>query len=416
MKKRAKKPETSQPNPQEELLPGELPPIGAPRPHEKSGRRGKHPRAIYRVIVILLICVVALVIWINRENLQPQNVVEWVQTQVIGMGVGDGYPAQLNGDTVAPQNFRSVGKNLYLTGDTTILCMNNTAKALFSRKHNYADPVMRVKGGRVLVYGRGSNGYRVENQLKTLVSGEADDKILTGDVTANGRYALITEAGGYCGKLTAYLNNNTVAYRYWFSDYYPTAMALNSDGTKAAVAAVGAKDGAMVSAIYVLDFNSNAAAKPIATYTDTYVRDIAFDGTSLLAIGDKQTIALKADGTELGKYDYNGGDLTAWDLEGTSAVLAVSNLHNGTSTTLVHLDKQAKTTASAKLEGQVNAVSSFGDAMAAVVNGQVQSFSISSGAALGKADAGSDARALAMRSESEVYILGISEVRMVTLS
>ena len=172
----------------------------------------------------------------------------------------------------------------------------------------------------------------------------------------------------------------------------------------------------MVSAIYVLDFNSNAAAKPIATYTDTYVRDIAFDGTSLLAIGDKQTIALKADGTELGKYDYNGGDLTAWDLEETSAVLAVSNLHNGTSTTLVHLNKQAKTTASAKLEGQVNAVSSFGDAMAAVVNGQVQSFSISSGAALGKADAGSDARALAMRSESEVYILGISEVRMVTLS
>lgn len=415
MKKRQKQ-DPQQLDSREELLPGELPPLGCAGRREKGKRAGKAPKAVYRIIAVLLVCVVALAVWINRENLQPQNLVEWVQTQVVGLGVGDGYPASLSGDTVAPANFHSVDKDLYLTGDTSILCMNDSAKVLFSRKHSYADPVMRVKGNRVLVYGRGASGYRVENQIKTLVSGDAQGKILVGDVAANGRYALVTEAGGYCGKLTAYLNNNTVAYHYWFSDYYPTAIALNAQGTKAAVAAVGAHNGGLVSAVYVLDFNSSAAVKPVATYPDTYLRDIAFDGTGILALGDVQAVALKADGTPLGSCDYKSGGLQAWQMDGNSAVLAVGSPNNASGMTLLHLDANAKTTASVNLAGKVTGVSLFGDAMAALQGEQVQAYSASTGAALGKADAGPDARAVALRTESEAYLLGVSEVRKVSLS
>ena len=202
-------------------MPGELPPLGAGR--EKRGKRRRHPKAIYRVIAVLMCCAAALLIWMNREALKPQNLLEWVQTQFVGMGIGDGYPASLNGESVKPANFCSVDRDLYLTSDTTILCMNDTAKTLFSRMHNFADPVMRVNGSRVLVYNRGGTGLpRRKPAAHARLRRGGGARSTAGDVASNGRYALVTTAGGYCGQLTAYLSDNTVAFRYWFSDDYPT--------------------------------------------------------------------------------------------------------------------------------------------------------------------------------------------------
>ena len=409
-----RKSKSNPPDPRDDLLPGELPPLGAGR--EKRGKRRRHPKAIYRVIAVLLCCAAALLIWMNREALKPQNLLEWVQTQFVGMGIGDGYPASLNGASVKPANFCSVDRDLYLTSETTILCMNDTAKTLFSRMHNFADPVMRVNGSRVLVYNRGGTGFRVENQLRTLVSGEAEGTIYCGDVASNGRYALVTTAGGYCGQLTAYLSDNTVAFRYWFSDDYPTAIALSPDGTKAAVAAVGASEGSLKSVLYVLDFNSDAAVSPIAAYPDTYFSALAFDGSNLLAVGDTQAVALSADGTERGRYDYAGQSLQTYTFDGGKAVLALGDFQNATNSTLVHLDANASPTASATLPGQIADVSCFGDAMAALSGGTISTYSCSSGTALGTADAGGDARAIALRTEGEAYVLGVSEVRRVPIS
>lgn len=98
------------------------------RKKRRRKREGRVPGWIYRIIIILILCVVGMLLWFNRSNLTPSNIVEWVQTQVVGMGIGDGYPAKITGTSVTPGNFKSSNKQLVMAGDTELTVLNTTAK------------------------------------------------------------------------------------------------------------------------------------------------------------------------------------------------------------------------------------------------------------------------------------------------
>jgi len=75
---------------------------------------------------------------------------------------------------------------------------------------------------------------------------------------------LVTEKKGYLSSLSVYLTNHSVQYKYDFSEYYVTDVSLNHDGTRAAVSAMTAKDGGLVSAVYIFDLS---IPTPIAVLT-----------------------------------------------------------------------------------------------------------------------------------------------------
>ncbi|HCM24786.1 MAG TPA: hypothetical protein DHW78_10745 [Ruminococcaceae bacterium] len=397
-------------------LPGELPPIGSQKSQKnwrKTVQRSqKPPRGIYTAIIILLICAVVMAVWVNRESLKPENISEWMQTEMLGLGTGNGYPLHLSSENIMPRNFMSAGKNIFLTSDTAIEAYNGSAKQLFSKKHSFSDPVMNVSGNRVLVYNLGGTGYRLENQLKTLVSDSADGKLLGGAVCSNGRYALLTQQDGYCGKLTVYLQNGQTAYEYSFSEYYPTAVALNDSGTQAAVTAVGTSGGEMVSVVYKLDFNSSSLVKPTASYSDTVFLDVAYTDTGgILAVGDKQTAAMDASGKALHAYHYDGGELSAWNLSSGMAVLGLSKFHNAANSSLTAINLNGNLIGSAQVDGTISSVSRFGNKMAALSEGTVHAFT-DAGQPAGSCSAGSNARAIALRSGNEAFVLEVSEIKL----
>lgn len=395
-----------------EVLPGELPPL---RPRRRRKRPGR-PRLLRRVLLILLACVLLLFLWLNRENLKPENFPTWIQSLLTGAQTGEGFPLDLHGETVQPENFRSSGQNLCLTGSTSILSVNGTAAQLYSRKHSYAQPVMKPNGSRVLVYSLGGTGYRMEGAQKTLAAADADGKILDAALADNGAYALLTQQEGYCGKLTCYQKDNRVAFRYWFSEYYPTAVALDPDGSHAVVAATGTQGGALCSVLYVLNLDSGKAAKPVATFPNTLLRELSYSGDgSIMAVGESALFALQENGQLTGTYAYNGA-LAAWELQAGRAVLAIGDFRAAENARLVSVDSRGKALTTVTLKGKVSSVSLFGGTMAALCEGKVQAFSAAGGTAVGACSAGDDARAIALRSESQAYILGVSEVRLGTLA
>lgn len=403
-------------------LPGELPPIGDPerrkekRRIRRERRDGKPPKGIYAAIAILLICAVVMVVWVNRENLQPANISEWVQTQMLGLGKGSGYPVQFSNESVQPRNFVAQDKNVFLTSDTSIQAYNGSAKQLFSRKHSFSDAVMKVSGNRVLVYNLGGTGYRMENQLKTLVSSNTDGKLLGGAVCANGRYALLTQEDGYCGKLTVYLPDGQIAFQYSFSEYYPTAVAMNTAGSHAVVTAVGASSGSLLSVVYELDFNSSKTVKPISTYKDTTFLDVSYtDNGTILAVGDTQTAAMDSSGKNLGSYSYGDAELSAWYLAGGTAVLGLLNFHNATASHLTAIGADGKAIGTANISGSVSSVSCFGSTMAALCGSKVMAFT-TAGKAAGSCSAGNNARAVALRSGNQIFVLDVSAIRLETLA
>ena len=63
----------------------------------------------------------------------------------------------------------------------------------------------------------------------------------------------------------------------------------------------------------------------------------------------------------------------------------------------------------------MDSVSISGNTVAVLGGGNLSGYSISDGSLTGQAQAGSDSIAVAMRDESSAYILGVSEIRLVTL-
>lgn len=383
------------------------------RKNHAKRHESRVPSWVYRIIVILILCVVSMLLWFNRSNLTPANVLEWVQTQVVGIGVGDGYPYSITGSVVSPGNFKSVNKELVMARDTELTVLNSTAKEVISRQHSFSSPVMKLNGPRTLIYNLGGKGYRLESQTATLVKADAQQNILAGALAANGRYALVTQADGYCGCFTAYTADNQVLFQYWFSDYYPTAAALNAAGTRAIVTGVSAKDGGLTSAVYLLDFSNTKTVEPLAVYPENMMLDAAFcnDGTAV-AIGDRLTAVINTNTSKKVDYDYQGLQLAAYDVDTGRTVLSLSPYKDAADCNLVVLDQAGKAAVSVPMKQKVKSVSLFGDTAAALGGGQVYFYSASTGSGQGSCSAGSDAKAIALCDESSVYILGVSEVRL----
>lgn len=388
-------------------------------PQHRSGggkptRNHRVPGWVYRVILILVLCVLGVLGWYNRANLTPANIMVWVQDRVVGMGVGDGFPHELSGSAVSPGNFLAFSKNIAVASDTSLTVLNSTAKEVVARQHSYKNPVLRTAGSRMLLYNLGGTGCRVESASKTILQFSTEREILSGTITSAGPFALLTRADGYCGLLTSYTADGKTQSRYWFSDYYPTAVALNAAGTKAAVTAVSTKDGELVSALYLIDLNGGKTVQPFAVFAGNLLLSVCWDDSDrIAAVGDAGVCFVDAVTKAQTVYSYNGFQLTAWCFDAGNTALSLSPGNDSSQSKFVVLDGTGGQKISETLAKKAVSVSLYGDTAAALSDGKAVFYSISTGAAKGTADAGSDARAVALRDETSAYILGVSEIRMV---
>lgn len=378
---------------------------------------GEHqvPRWVYRIVLILLLCVAGTLGWMNRDNLAPANVVEWAQARVVGMGVGDGFPHSIAGTSVQPQNFLSEDKNVCFVSDTSLTVLNSTAKELVSRQHSFSNPVLKMNGGRMLLYNLGGRGCQLESMNRTIQKISLNQNLIAGALARQGGYALITEADGYRGELTAYTADGREQSHYWFSDYYPTAAALSPDGSMAAVTGVNTENGVIQSALYLLDLSNSKAQKPLAVYDGNMLFDICWNGdTAVTAFGDQAAVLVDAGSRSKIECSYGGKQLTAYCASADLTVLGLSSYAGSEDSGLVILNRSGEKILSPSLQGTVRSVSIFGSAAAALCGSKIYFYTSSPAGAAGSRDAGDDAKAVALRDETSAYVLGVSEIRKVS--
>lgn len=391
------------------LLPEEKKPFSGPF------RERRVPRWVYRIIVILALSALAVLAWYNRANLTPENALQWVQGHVVGLGIGDGFPKTISGSSVKPMNFMSADKNIIFASDTALIAYNSTAKELLNQQHSYNSPVLKVNGSRALLYNLGGKSSEVQTIGGSTLKLNTKQNILGGALTSNGRCALLTSADGYCGMMTSYTTAGQVLSYYWFSDYYPTAVALNSDGTKAAVTGVSANNGELTSAVYIIDLSSGKTVQPSAVYTGNMLCAVFWDTDSAVAaVGDTGVSFLNPSSNTKTDISYNGSKLTAYCSDSGRLALGLAPYEGSENQKLLVLDKSGSQILSKQINGKIQSVSLLGQTAAALSDGKLYFQSLSSAADSGSVkDAGSDASAVALKDEGSAYVLGISEIRFV---
>lgn len=381
----------------------------------QEAQRKRIPKAAYRIAVILLALVLGLTLWINRESLNPEAIWSWVKLQVKGSQEGDGFPVQITGSNVYESNFTSYGGSAVILSDTALTVLSSTGKEELSLRHSLNQPVLRDSSGKYLLYNQGSTGYTTVSGMETAVSGAVDKEIRAGNISHSGKFALGVRGSDGASELNVYQKNGELQFHYLFARDYITALALNYDGTHGVVCTVRSEKGEMVSKATVFDFDVEEPVAEYETRNNLLLAASWGENGAIYAVGDSALLTARSGDYAFSEYSYEGRQLTAYRLDSNRAFLSVSAYEHAGPSTLLVFREQGEPVRMEE-EERIEAISVSGGTVGLLIGSQAVFCDYSTGRELGRADAGSDAKSLALSSESQAYILGVSEIRTVALS
>ncbi|MFI3325128.1 MAG: DUF5711 family protein [Clostridia bacterium] len=363
-----------------------------------------------KVCLVILITVISLVLYYNQANLSFESVTFWVKTQVVGSGVGDGYPVSVVGSTVSSENFISNSSNSVVLSDTALSIYSETGKELLSTGHEYNNPVLKNSGDYFLIYGINQTNYSIYTVNSNISNSSVDYAILSADIASNGTYIIASQSVDFTSEFSVYSVKGVLQYTYKFANGYISSVVLNSSATGGAVSIVYSSDGIMCTDIYVFDFTS---ADPVAVYTssDNVILNIIYNSDSQIsAVGNNKVSVISSD--KLSEYSYESNTLSAVSTENNQIIISLVNA-TGESTIVVFQNL------SEVVEFQVNSyvdhISSYGQSIAVLTEDKVECYNLS-GTLIGISDASYDTKAIALSSESNVYMLGLSKIEYVSLN
>ncbi len=372
------------------------------------------PGAVKKIIISVCIVFVAGLIvfaFANRDKLTWDNISTWWTYDVLG-NAGNGYPVDLVGSEVTADNFAVSQGHVAYVSDVSFVTLNSTASEIANYQISYSTPVLKSSGNRFLTYGLGGTCFEVYDFDSKLYTGETDEDIYTGDISDNGIYCIVTEGNGYLTTLFVYDENNNRIYKYYFSEYYITSVALNSDGSGCVAAGITSSDGAKTSGVYVLDFSSE---DPESFYCidDEAILDCKYLNNSKIALVGQTASYLITVGSE--SYTTNDyGDKTlanyCFNPDTNAYTLALSRSGDGRSCTLVQYNSNGEQVCSIDTEYKSESLSMYKNTMALLDGNTVYLYN-TDGQLTYSGDTGTGSKSLILTSNSSLYLLSVNQVR-----
>lgn len=316
----------------------------------------------------------------------------------------------ITGSSVSEGNFLSAEGNAVALSDTALTILGPSGQELFSQRHSYNQPILKAASGQYLLYNQNSTGYMVVSGTQLHLESSTEQDILAGAIAPNGRFALATQGADGATDVTVYLATGEEQFTYSFAQDYVTALALNADGTWAMVCSVRAQGGQLVSKVTVFDLNSPTPAAEFESQDNLLLAAYWGENGMLYAVGDSALLRARSGELSFSEYGYQGRTPTAFQFNGGQCYLSLSAYeHAGACTLLVFRGLEEPVQAQA--EERIVSLSVSGGTVGALLDQQLVLFDAATGQELARAEAGSDAKSIALSSESAAYVLGVSEIR-----
>lgn len=362
------------------------------------------------VVLILLLSSLVITLWHNRSRLSAENVTTWIEGRFLSIGIGDGYPSEIRGNNVEPSNFLLIDDNIAMLSNTSLTVFNGTAKEMTNRAHNLSNPMMKVNGGRAILYDMGGNKYSVDTISKNIRSCKSESAIMSGDVSENGVYGLVTESVDYLSEMTIYNKNGSEKYKYYFSEYYISDISINRNGTNAVVSGVASKNGGLKSIVYVFDFKSDVP-KMTFEYDENMIMCVEFmENGNICVIGDKSAGVINMWTGKKQDFDYDAKILTCYNVNKYEGIqLSLSSVGEGQNCEIVLLDRNGNTILKIPTEYSILSITSRGSRVAGVSEDKVFLYK-TSGELQGDWVVANNIKKVQLKSRSEGYVLGVNKV------
>ena len=331
-----------------------------------------------RVIEALLF--VAVLAVLNLDKLTPDNIAHWFQYDVLGKTDGDGYPISFTGSVVETGNFDLIKGVPVYCSDTTLAVLNNNAGKYQENQHSYASPVLSVNGGYGIIYNTDATGY------------------------------LLTRSDDYLSKLTAYRTDNLEKYEYAFADYYVNTVSLNNNGTRAVLSGMSARNGEMISVIYILDFRQSSYLQKYE-FDDVYIYEVKYlDSGNVVAVGDKKACFINVEEGQKTDIDYSSRTLTTYNLKRDyGMLLSLSANPDGRDCNILTVKADGELKDEIETRDKIISLDIYEEKPAALFADRITSYNFN-GKPLGRATVPLDSKKLCCCDKNAFYVLGKSRI------
>ena len=343
-------------------------------------------KIIFGVFGVILLALIVFA-FANRERLTWENINVWWNYEVMGTR-GKGYPVNFVGSEVAAGNVAVYQGRIAYASDTSFVSLNSSGGEVSNEQLRFTDPIMKSSDNRFLIFGLGEKTYQLQTFDKSVFAGNAE-----GDA-----------------------NNNRV-FKYSFSEYYITSVAMNLNGSGCVACGVSDNNGEIKACAYVLDFTREA---PVAKYDieGDFVIDCKYiSSRRCVLVGGANVYLVKTDEDRIDVVDFEGKTLKNYSFDPTHNTfsLALSKSGDGRRCDLVIYDENGEKQVIADSDYGCESLSSFKGVVATLDNNTIYVFD-SARNQYYSCYAGAGAKRILLFSEREAYVLSVTQIRRIDFS
>lgn len=288
----------------------------------------KTKRFLYTLLVAVVILLIAITAAQKLGNVTVRTMFADVRAYFLSMGSGDGFPHNVEENSILDVNVNN--SNLLLLTDEKTEIMTSTAKEISPQPHKYSNPVMKTNGSLAIVYDLDSGKFRLQNSSGITYEKELGSHIMAAAVGKKGNYAVGTYGKDVQSVLTVYNGGNKEVYIWNFKSERISDIALSDSGRTAAVSTVYSQNGKISSKLYVFDFKSDKA-KACFDYPSTVLIKVSYVGDNdISAVGDNMRSYIR---NEKAKIDqsYNSDNIRSYSVADDGKFAIVFSKYGSTS-------------------------------------------------------------------------------------
>lgn len=275
--------------------------------------------------VCLAVAVVILIVMTAAEKLGNMTIATFtsdVKAYFMSLGRGDGYPYSISADSVRNITVNKSNLTVLLDDKTTVL--TSSAKEIMPKAHTYTEPVMKMKGSKMIVYDLGSGKFRVQNGAEILHEEKLETNIMAAAIGSKGNYAVAVYGENAQSALKVYSKNGKEKFSWNFTDERVIDLDLSPNGKYAAVAVVKAVNGEMSSRLYVFNLSKPDEYTACFDYTGTTLLRVNYiKGNNIVAVGDNLKSYIKNNTDRQDDLNFGSDKLSKYCVaqDGSSALV-----------------------------------------------------------------------------------------------
>lgn len=367
-------------------------------------------KKLFHILLVLFLSVAAVLAVYNIEYLTPDNISHWFQYDLLGKTEGQGYPVKFEGVSVETKNFGLMNGVPIYCSNTNAVVLNSNAGEYQNVRHSFANPVLSINSNYSIIYNINATGYKVLSRDKVLYEGNTSQKIFAADVSANGVYGLVTYGDDYFSTVSIYKSDNKLKFSYSFADYYVNTISINKNGTEAVVSGVSAKDGGLISVIYVLDFEQENYMQKYE-FDNVYIYDVEYlNNGCLAAVGNNAAYFINPENKKPTAYSYESKTITSYSISRDYGILlSLSTNPDGRNCDFIMINSSGQKTNLINTSTKITALDYRNGSIAVLTPSLIIAYA-EDGTKKGELKVSSDVRNICFFEDNKLYALGKTEV------